>query len=113
MPRIVGEARAKELILFGRRLKAKEALDIGLVNQVTPEGQDVLKDTLDFIAPLAAGAPLAQAAALRAIDASYEVPFSHGIELERMFYDTCLRSQDRVEALAAFAEKRKPVFTGR
>ncbi|MGE0326742.1 MAG: enoyl-CoA hydratase-related protein [Polyangiaceae bacterium] len=113
LPRIVGEARAKELILFGRRLKAKEALEIGLVNQVTPEGQDVLQDTLSYIAPLAGGAPLAQAAALRAIDASYEVPFSHGIELERMFYDTCLRSEDRVEALSAFAEKRKPVFKGR
>ncbi|MCA9646515.1 MAG: enoyl-CoA hydratase/isomerase family protein [Polyangiaceae bacterium] len=113
LPRIVGEARAKELILFGRRLKAKEALEIGLVNQVTPEGQDVLQDTLSYIAPLAGGAPLAQAAALRAIDAAYEVPFSHGIELERMFYDTCLRSEDRVEALSAFAEKRKPVFKGR
>ena len=109
----MGEARAKELILFGRRLKAKEALEIGLVNQVTPEGQDVLQDTLSYIAPLAGGAPLAQAAALRAIDAAYEVPFSHGIELERMFYDTCLRSEDRVEALSAFAEKRKPVFKGR
>lgn len=113
LPRIVGEARAKELILFGRRLSAKEALEIGLVNQVTPEGQDVLQDTLSYIAPLAGGAPLAQAAALRAVDASYEVPFAHGMELERMFYDTCLRSEDRVEALSAFAEKRKPAFKGR
>src|SRR5690606_16041707 len=60
LPRIVGEARAKELILFGRRLSAKEALEIGLVNQVTPDGQDVLQDTLSYIAPLAGGAPLAQ-----------------------------------------------------
>ncbi len=113
LPRVVGEARAKELILFGRRLSADEALGIGLVNRVTPAGVDVLDDTLAYMEPLASGAPLAQAAALRAIDASYEVPFSHGIELERVLYDTCLRSEDRVEALSAFAEKRKAVFRGR
>ncbi len=113
LPRVVGEARAKELILFGRRLTADEALGIGLVNRVAPEGVDVLEDTLRWVEPLAAGAPLAQAAALRAIDAAYEVPFERGVELERLFYDTCLRSQDRVEALTAFAEKRRPVFQGR
>lgn len=113
LPRVVGEARAKELILFGRRLSADEALSMGLVNRVTPAGTDVLADALVFAEPLASGAPLAQAAALRAIDASYEVPFAHGIELERVLYDTCLRSEDRVEALSAFAEKRRAVFRGR
>ena len=113
LPRVVGEARAKELILLGRRLSADEALAIGLVNRVTPAGVDLLDDTLAFIAPISQGAPIAQAAALRAIDLSFETGLEHGLELERVLYDECLRSEDRSEALRAFAEKRKPEFKGR
>ncbi|MBK9001001.1 MAG: enoyl-CoA hydratase/isomerase family protein [Myxococcales bacterium] len=113
LPRVVGEARAKELILLGRRLSADEALAIGLVNRVTPAGTSVLEDTLGWIAPIAEGAPIAQSAALRAIDLSFETSLEHGLELERLLYDECLRSEDRREALSAFAAKRKPEFQGR
>jgi methylglutaconyl-CoA hydratase len=113
LPRVVGEARAKELILLGRRLEASEALGMGLVNRVTPAGQSVLDDTLEWIRPISEGAPIAQASALRAIDVSFETTLEHGLELERVLYDACLRSEDRVEALKAFAEKRKPEFKGR
>lgn len=113
LPRVVGEARAKEMILLGRRLKAAEALAWGLVNRVSPEGTSVLEDTLQWIDPIANGAPIAQSAALRSIDASYEVPLELGLELERVYYDETLRSEDRREALRAFAEKRKPAFQGR
>jgi methylglutaconyl-CoA hydratase len=112
LPRIVGEARAKELILLGRKLTAPEALAWGLVNRVSPPGIDVLEDTLAWIEPIAHGAPIAQSAALRAIDASYDTTLDLGLEIERVFYDETLRSADRVEALRAFAEKRKPAFTG-
>ncbi|MEJ7733884.1 MAG: enoyl-CoA hydratase-related protein [Polyangiaceae bacterium] len=111
--RVVGEARAKEMILLGRRLKADEALAWGLVNRVTPVGTNVLDDTLAFVEPIAHGAPIAQAAALGAIEASYEVSLERGLELERVFYDETLRSEDRLEALKAFADKRKPIFHGR
>lgn len=113
LPRIVGEARAKELILLGRRLGAAEALSFGLVNRISPEGVPVLDDTLAWIDPIANGAPIAQAAALAAIEASYEMPLAHGLELERVHYDETLRSEDRLEALRAFAEKRKPAFLGK
>lgn len=113
LPRVVGEARAKEMILLGRKLGAAEALAFGLVNRVSPEGTPVLDDTLRWIEPIASGAPIAQAAALRAIDASYEVPLTQGLELERVHYDETLRSADRLEALRAFAEKRKPAFQGK
>jgi methylglutaconyl-CoA hydratase len=113
LPRVVGEARAKEMILLGRKLGAAEALAWGLVNRVSPEGVSVLDDTLRWIEPIASGAPIAQSAALRAIEASYDVPLVAGLELERVFYDETLRSEDRVEALRAFAEKRKPAFRGR
>jgi methylglutaconyl-CoA hydratase len=112
LPRIVGEARAKEMILFGRRLNAEEALAWGLVNRIAPAGVSVVDDTLAWIAPLLSGAPIALGAALGAIDASFDVSLETGLALERVFYDETLRSEDRREALVAFAEKRKPVFRG-
>ena len=110
--RIVGEARAKEMILLGRKLDAAEALSWGLVNHVVPAGKDLIEDTLAFIDPIANGAPLAQAAALEAIDRSFDVALELGLELEKVSYDKVLVSADRREALAAFAEKRKPSFKG-
>lgn len=111
--RIVGEARAKEMILLGRRLDAAEALAWGLVNRVTPAGVNLVDDTLAFIEPIANGAPIAQAAALEAIDRSFDVTLEHGLELEKVSYDKVLVSADRREALTAFAEKRKPTFAGK
>jgi enoyl-CoA hydratase/carnithine racemase len=111
--RIVGEARAKEMILLGRRLDAAEALAWGLVNRVTPPGTSLLDDTLAFLEPIASGAPIAQAAALEAIDRSFDVSLELGLELEKVSYDKVLVSADRREALAAFAEKRRPAFTGK
>ena len=111
--RIVGEARAKEMILLGRRIDATEALGWGLVNRVTPPGVNLIDDTLAFIEPIANGAPIAQAAALEAIDRSFDVSLEMGLELEKVSYDKVLVSADRREALAAFAEKRKPTFAGK
>jgi enoyl-CoA hydratase/carnithine racemase len=113
LPRIVGEARAKEMILLARRLTAQEALGWGLVNRVTPAGRSVLEDTLEWIRPIAEGAPVAQAAALEAIDRAFDTTLELGLELERVSYDKTLVSADRREALAAFAEKRPPQFQGR
>lgn len=113
LPRVVGEARAKEMILLGRRLTAPEALAWGLVNRVSPEGAPVVDDAIAWIEPIASGAPIAQAAALRAIEDGYDVPLDLGLEIERVHYDETLRSEDRLEALRAFAEKRRPVYKGR
>ncbi len=113
LPRVVGEARAKELILLGRPLSAEEALAWGLVNRVCPAGKNLVDDVLEWIAPIANGAPIAQAAALEAIDRSFDVSLVLGLELEKVSYDKTLVSEDRKEALAAFAEKRKPLFKGK
>lgn len=113
LPRIVGEGRAKEMILLGRPISAREAYGYGLVNRVCPAGADLVEDTLAWIAPIAQGAPIAQAAALASIDDSFDVTLEQGLALERVHYDETLRSDDRLEALKAFAEKRKPSFQGR
>jgi methylglutaconyl-CoA hydratase len=112
LARVIGEGRAVEMICLARKLSAAEALAWGLVNHVVPEGQDLLEATLAWLEPIAKGAPIAQAAALGAIRASFDVPLARGLELESVYYDSTLRSKDRLEALSAFAEKRKPVFKG-
>jgi len=113
LPRMVGEARAKEMILLGRRLTAHEALAWGLVNRVTPAGTHVVDDAVEWVRPIAEGAPIAQQAALEAIDRVFDATLEVGLELERVSYDRTLVSEDRREALAAFAEKRKARFQGR
>ena len=113
LPRLIGEGRAKEMILLGRRLSAAEALQWGLVNRISPPGSNVVDDTVGWLKPIAEGAPVAQAAALQAIDRAGDVPLELGLELERVSYDRVLVSEDRREALAAFAEKRPPYYRGR
>jgi methylglutaconyl-CoA hydratase len=114
LPRVVGEARAKEMILLGRPIDAETALAWGLVNRVVPIGAaSPVEDAIAWLEPIAFGAPIAQAAALAAIDDSFELSMQHGLEIERVHYDETLRSADRSEALRAFAEKRRPAFTGR
>jgi enoyl-CoA hydratase len=113
LPRIVGEGRAKEMILLGRQLTADEALAWGLVHRVTPAGKNVVDDALEWIRPIAEGAPIAQAAALASIDWALDVSLDVGLELEKVSYDKTLVSEDRREALAAFAQKRAPRFEGK
>jgi methylglutaconyl-CoA hydratase len=69
-------------------------------------------DAIEWIQAIANGAPIAQAAALEAIDASFDASLEQGLILETHAYEKTLASDDRLEALKAFAEKRKPVFRG-
>jgi methylglutaconyl-CoA hydratase len=112
LPRLIGEARAKELILLGRRISATRAAEIGLVHQTVP--RDKLRATLDaMLAELDGCAPLSLIAAKAAIERGYGKPLSDGLTLEREAYDVTLFSEDRNEGLAAFAEGRPPRYQGR
>jgi len=111
LPRLIGEARAKELILLGRRVTAARALEIGLVNQVVPRAG--LAAAVDVIlAELAACAPLSVQSAKSAIQRGYGKVLSEGLDIERECYDVTLFSEDRDEGLAAFAEGRPPRYQG-
>jgi methylglutaconyl-CoA hydratase len=113
LPRIVGEARAKEMVLLGRPIAAEQALAWGLVNRVTPPGVGVVDDAVEWLGPILEGAPVAQAAALESLDRALSLPLDVGLLLEKMSYEKVLGTEDRLEALAARAEKRKPQFKGR
>ncbi|HEY3806687.1 MAG TPA: enoyl-CoA hydratase-related protein [Kofleriaceae bacterium] len=112
LPRIVGEARAKELILLGRRISSTRAAEIGLVNQVAPRAQ--LRGTVDaMLGELAGCAPLSVIAAKSAIERGHGLALTDGLAIERQCYDVTLYSEDRDEGLAAFAEGRPPRYQGR
>jgi methylglutaconyl-CoA hydratase len=113
LPRLVGVPRALEVVLLGRRLGAEEALGWGVVNRVAAAGTNLLDDTLVWLGPLLEGAPLAMRAALSAVREASSSSLDAGLDAERRAYETCLTSEDRREALRAFAEKRSPVFQGR
>jgi enoyl-CoA hydratase/carnithine racemase len=111
LPRLIGEARAKELILLGRRITAARALELGLVHQVVPRAG--LAAAVDgMLAELAGCAPLSVQSAKSAIERGYGKPLTEGLDIERECYDVTLFSEDRDEGLAAFAEGRPPRYQG-
>lgn len=111
--RAIGAAKAKELIIFAKRLKAQEAAALGVINRVADEGQSALDAAIAMAEPLLTAAPIAIAAALEAVDSASDLVLEDGLSFERACYERTLVSEDRLEALAAFAAKRKPVFRGK
>ncbi|HMG22501.1 MAG TPA: enoyl-CoA hydratase-related protein [Kofleriaceae bacterium] len=112
LPRLIGEARAKEMILLGRRISAARALEFGLVNQVVPRAG--LRPAVEaLLAELATCAPLSVRCAKAAIERGYGKPIDEALGIERECYDATLYSEDRDEGLAAFAEGRPPRYIGR
>jgi enoyl-CoA hydratase/carnithine racemase len=112
LPRLIGEARAKELILLGRRISAARALEIGVVHQVVPRA-GLTAAVEAMLAELAACAPLSVLSAKAAIERGYGKSIDEGLDIERQCYDVTLFSEDRNEGLAAFAEGRPPRYQGR
>jgi len=111
LPRVVGRARAKELIFTARRITAKEAERIGLVNEVVP-GKRLIDRALEVAQEIAVNGPLALAQAKYAINAGSEVEIHEGLLIESRCYDNIIPTKDRLEGLKAFREKRKPHYTG-
>jgi methylglutaconyl-CoA hydratase len=114
LPRLIGAARAKELILLGRRISAARALEIGLVHRVVPADADALAAAVEALARELEGcAPISVAKAKEAIDRGLDHDLDEGLAIERHCYEATLGTEDRLEGLRAFAEKRPPRYQGR
>lgn len=115
LPRLIGTGRAKSLILTGRRIDAAEAYRLGVAEFRTEEAgrEATLNRALEVAAEVALCGPVGVRAAKSAIDGGFDLPMDDALVHERTCYDRTLGTEDRLEALAAFAEKRPPVFVGR
>jgi enoyl-CoA hydratase/carnithine racemase len=111
LPRLVGKGKAKELIFTGRRVNADEALTIGLANQIC-EPDQLLAEAYKMAAMICETGPIAIEQAKYAINYGLETDLSTGLAIESNAYWVCIPTQDRLEGLAAFREKRKPVYKG-
>lgn len=111
LPRLVGLSKAKELIFTGKLLTGREASDIGLVNQLAPEGKSY-DHAVDLAKALLERGPIALSMAKLAIQAGYDVDLASGLAIEEMCYAQVIPTKDRTEALKAFQERRKPIFIG-
>ena len=112
LPRLIGKARAKELIFTGEALKAQKACEIGLVNRVVPQ-EELLPEAEKMAQLISAKGPVALTLAKRAIESGYDVPLSDGCRNEIDAFVESFGSKDRDEGIKAFLEKRKPLFTGK
>ena len=111
LPRLVGLGKAKELIFTARKVSAEEALEIGLVDKLVPAGQAEVA-AREMAAAIAANGPVAVEMAKWAIDRGVETDLATGLALESRAYDMVIPTQDRLEGLAAFKDKRRPVYRG-
>ena len=112
LPRLIGEAKALELILTARRLTAVEALDYGVVTKVAV-AEDLERETIAFAESILANGPIALQQAKFAVKHGMNVDLQTGLAIERKAYEITIPTEDRIEALNAFSEKRKPVFKGK
>ncbi len=107
-PRIIGKARALEMILSGNFLSAEQAAEYGLVNRVTPEGK-VVEEARKLAAVMASRGKPAIRAAMKAVSEGLETGFSKGLKLEREEFGKLCGTENMKEGVSAFLEKREPV----
>jgi len=112
LPRLVGRGKAKELIFTGRRIIAEEALQIGLVNAIC-EKEKLIPEAMKMAAMICETGPIAIEQAKYAINYGLETDLHTGLAIESNAYWVTIPTEDRLEGLAAFREKRKPVYKGK
>jgi enoyl-CoA hydratase/carnithine racemase len=112
LARVLGKQQAMELVLTGGRISAERAHELGLVNLVV-EGDGWLEAALELAGRVASQPPIAARLAKQAVIAADETTLSAGLEEERRLYELAMATEDRVEGMKAFLEKREPKFEGR
>jgi methylglutaconyl-CoA hydratase len=112
LPRLIGIGKAKELIYSAKRLTAKEAEALGILEYVVPR-EKLLEKALEIAESMARNAPLALIQAKTAINSGIEVDLRTGLKIEELAYNELISTEDRLEGLKAFAEKRSPKYKGK
>jgi enoyl-CoA hydratase/carnithine racemase len=112
LARVMGKQRAMELVLTGRRIGADEARELGIVNQVV-KGNGWLDAALELAGVVAQRPPLALRFAKQAVLAADETGLNAGLDQERRLFELSMATEDRIEGMTAFVEKRTPEFRGR
>ena len=112
LARVMGKQRAMELVLTGRRIGAEEAQRLGIVNSVASK-REWLDAALELAGVVASRPPLAVRLGKQAVLAAEETSLSAGLDQERRLYELAMATEDRVEGMTAFLEKRRPEFRGR
>lgn len=112
LSRLVGKARAKELIFTGAMISAQEAKELGIVNKVFPP-EELLPEAKKVAAQIASKGALSLRLAKTVVDSGYDVDLSNGCRMERDGFALCFSHPDQKEGMSAFLEKRAPKFTSR
>ena len=112
LPRLVGVGMAKKMILTGEHIKAEEAYRIGLVDMLVPKAE-LDAAVAKLCSKIASKSPIALAMSKEAVNMGIQADLRTGLSIEARCFCMCFGSQDRVEGMTAFLEKRKPVFKGR
>ena len=110
--RVLGLGKTKELVFTGEMINAEEAIRIGLVEKVVPPDK-LMDEALKMAGAIAKTGPIAVKLAKTAINAGSEMDLQKALLLEKTLVSLCFDSDDRVEGMKAFLEKREPEFTGR
>jgi enoyl-CoA hydratase/carnithine racemase len=113
LARIVGKQKAMELVLTGKRIGAREAEAIGIVNVVAGKNEHWRDIATDFARVIARRPPVAVRLAKQAVNGAFEDGLTGGLAYERRLFELAMATEDRVEGMTAFIEKRRPEFKGR
>ncbi|KAK0095923.1 hypothetical protein PV326_007050 [Microctonus aethiopoides] len=115
LPRLIGPAKAKELIYSAKILDGQEAHEIGLVNQIVQQnknGDAAYQSALDIAREILPNGPIGVRMAKVAITKGIEVPIEDGFKIEKECYAQLINTEDRLEGLSAFTTKRVPIYRG-
>lgn len=112
LPRLIGEANARELIYSGRHVDAEEAVELGMAREVVDQ-EDLLDAATDYAREFATGPTVAHHHAKRLVNESFDVDLDTALENATFAQRECSQTHDHEEAVEAFAEKRDPEFVGR